>query len=102
MGYAAAKTTLQGVVNWLRSEDNTDSGWKAQTDSAQECLVEMMRILETIEIAQTTAPIRDLGVESRAENLNRTIPHVRTMVRAMREHDRATALTHGEMGFRWL
>jgi hypothetical protein len=60
MGYAAAKTTLQGVVNWLRSEDNTDSGWKAQTDSAQECLVEM-RILETIEIAQTTAPIRDLS-----------------------------------------
>ena len=93
------KTTadlLQGIVRWLNTEPSkNDAEWEAHTQLVQSCLAEMAEITETIES-------RSRGVTSRnipppvVEKVNRAMPHVRSMLTAMREHDRTTALAHAE------
>lgn len=90
------------IIQWLRTDDDSDNGWRAQTDATLYCLSEMVRIMETLETAERTAPTTDGANHLRLENLDRAILHVRTMAKAVRDRDRATALTHGEMAIQWL
>ena len=72
-----------------------DADWQAQTEVVQSCLAEMA------EMSEPTVN-ESMGSTSRyvhrpvADKLNRAMPHVRSMLTAMRDHDRATALAHGE------
>ena len=84
---------IDGVVRWLKTEPSrSDAEWQAHTDLVQGCLEEM-----------TEMPFNpSRGVSPRCvhrpvpHKLNRVMPHVRSMLIGMWEHDHATALAHGE------
>ena len=84
---------IDGVVRWLKTEPSqSDAEWQAHTDLVQGCLEEMTEMFLN--------PSK--GVSPRcvhrpvADKLNRAMPHVRSMLIGMWEHDRTTALAHGE------
>jgi hypothetical protein len=96
MWYGNTKNLLESVVRWLRTEaPQADSEWQAQTDVVQACLEEMVEMSEP-----TVNPAK--GAASRyvhrpvADKLNRAMPHVRSMLTAMRDRDRTSALAHGQ------
>jgi len=102
MWYGSTKSLLESVVRWLKSEvPQDDAEWQTQTDLVQACLAEMAEMSEP-----TVNPSK--GSTSRyvhrpvADKLNRAMPHVRSMMTAMRDRDRATALAHGETTLRRL
>lgn len=102
MWYGSTKSLLESSVRWLKSDTpQADSEWQAQTDLVQTCLAEMVEMSEP-----TVNPAKGAG--SRyvhrpvADRLNRAMPHVRSMLTAMRERDRTTALGHGETALRRL
>jgi hypothetical protein len=72
-----------------------DAEWQAHTDLVQSCLAEMVEITEPTENRSIGATSRDVP-RPVAEKANRAMPHVRSMLTAMRDHDRTTALAHGE------
>jgi hypothetical protein len=96
MWYGNTKSLLESIVRWLKVEVPQDeSEWQAQTDLLQTCLAEMVDMSEP-----TVNPV--MGSGSRyvhrpvVDKLNRAMPHVRSMLTAMRDRDRTTALGHGE------
>ena len=75
---------MNGVVRWLKTEPSSnDAEWQAHTELIQACLEEM------VEMSVNRRPI--------ADKLDRAMPHVRSMLVGMWEHDRLTALAHGEI-----
>ena len=102
MWYGNTKTLLESIVRGLKAEPpQNDAEWQAQTDLVQGCLTEM------VEMSEPTVN-QSMGATSRyvhhpvADKLNRAMPHVRSMLTAMRERDRITALAHGETTLRRL
>ena len=96
MWYGSTKNILESVVRWLRTEapqDETD--WQAQTDIVQACLTEMAEMSEPTVNPPKRGASRYVH-RPVADKLNRAMPHVRSMLTAMRDRDRITALAHGE------
>jgi hypothetical protein len=102
MWYGNTKSLLESIVRGLKTEPpQDDAEWQAQTELVQVCLTEM---------AEMSAPLvhPSMGATSRyvhrpvADKLNRAMPHVRSMLTAMRERDRTTALAHGDTTLRRL
>jgi hypothetical protein len=96
MWYGNTKNLLESIVRQLKNDaPQDDADWQAQTELVQTCLAEMLEMSEP-----TVNP--SMGSSSRyvhrpvADKLNRAMPHVRSMLTAKRERDRATALAHGE------
>jgi hypothetical protein len=86
------KSLINGVVRWLKTEPSSnDAEWQAHTDLVQACLEKM------VEMSESTANANPSKV---ADKLNRAIPHVRSMLIGMWEHDRPRALAHGETTLR--
>jgi hypothetical protein len=78
------KSLLDGVVRWLKTGPSPDDAeWQAHTDLVQVFLAEMVEMSES-----TVNPSK--GAASRyvhrlvADRLNRAMPHVRSMLKAMR------------------
>ena len=96
MWYGNTKSLLESIVRGLKAEPpQDDAEWQAQTELVQACLTEMAEM--------SAPPIHpSMGATSRyvhrpvADKLNRAMPHVRSMLTAMRDRDRTTALAHGE------
>ena len=96
MFYGSTKTLLESIVRGLKTEPpQNDAEWQSQTDLVQACLTEMAEM--------SAPPVHpSMGATSRyvnrpvADKLNRAMPHVRSMLTAMRDRDRTTALAHGE------
>ena len=94
MLYDSTKGLLQSI---LRSLETGDEGrWDDQTESGNACLYEMHQMSgplyrayrsDTNSVAQSRLP----------EKLNRAMPHVRTMVIAIRHKDQATAVVSGRV-----
>ena len=102
MWYGSTKNLLESIVRGLNTEPpQNDAEWQAQTDLVQACLAEM------VEMSEPTAN-PSMGATSRyvhhpvADKLNRAMPYVRSMLTAMRDRDRTTALAHGETTLRRL
>ena len=100
MWYGNTKNLLESVVRRLKTDvPQDDAEWQAQTDPVQACLTEM------VEMSEPTVN-QSMGATSRyvyhpvADKLNRAMPHVRSMLTAMRDRDRTTALAHGETTLR--
>ena len=95
MLYDSTKGLLQSILRSLQAGDETR--WDDQTESGNACLYEMHQMsgphykayrsdrLNANSVAQTSFP----------EKLNRAMPHVRTMVIAIRHKDRTRALESG-------
>ena len=102
MWYGNTKHLLESIVRGLKTEPpQNDAEWQAQTELVQACLTEM------VEMSEPTVN-QSMGATSRyvhhpvADKLNRAMPHVRSMLTAMRDRDRTTALAHGEVTLRRL
>jgi hypothetical protein len=102
MWYGNTKNLLESIVRGLKTEPpQNDAEWQAQTELVQACLTEMVEMSEP-----TVNPSK--GATSRyvhrpvADKLNRAMPHVRSMLMAMRDRDPTTALAHGETTLRRL
>jgi heme exporter protein D len=94
MWYGSTKTLLESVVRQLRTEaPHDDAEWQAQTDLVQKCLAEMTEMSQLV-----VHPLMARRYVHRpvANKLSRAVEHVRSMVTAMQQHDRTTALAHGE------
>jgi hypothetical protein len=96
MWFGSTKNLLDSLVRSLKSEDGQDeAAWQAQTELAQACLSEMIELSQPVHGAANGATSRYVHRPVQ-EKLNRARPHVEAMVAAMRNRDRAKALTHGE------
>ena len=96
MWYGSTKTLLESIVRQLRTETpHDDAEWQTQTDVVQACLAEMIGMSEPIVSPSKGATPRYVH-RPVADKLNRAMPHVRSMLTAMQQHDRTTALAHGE------
>ena len=102
MWYGSPKNLLESIVRGLRTEaPQNDDAWQAQTELVQVCLAEMVEMSEPTVNSANGATSRYVHYPV-ADKLNRAMPHVRSMLTAMREHDRITALAHGETTLRRL
>ena len=96
MFYGNTKSLLESVIRWLKTEAAEDeAAWQAQTDLVQTCLSEMVELSEPILNPSVGATSRYVHRPA-ADKLNRAMPHVRSMLVAMRKRDRVTAMAHGE------
>src|SRR4249919_355361 len=88
------KSLLDGVVLWLKTGPSpNDAEWQAHTDLVQTCLEKMVEMSESTVNPSQGASSRSVH-RSAADKLNRAMPHVRSMLVAMWEHDRTAALAH--------
>jgi hypothetical protein len=92
--YADAKNSLKNVLEWLDGSDH--ARWERQIELGEECRSEMERLARpkyggARKGSHTFGPERDPD----AGRLDRAIPHVRAMLSAMRNRNRAAALEHG-------
>jgi hypothetical protein len=94
MFYGSTKTLLESIVRGLKIEPpQSEAEWQAQTELVQNCLSEMVEMSEpTVHPSMRTRYVH----RPVADKLNRAMPHVRSMLTAMRDRDRTTALAHGE------
>jgi hypothetical protein len=102
MWYGNTKNLLESIVRGLKTEHpQNDAEWQAQTDLVQACLAEMAEMSEPTVNSANGATSRYVH-HPVADKLNRAMPHVRSMLTAMRDRDRTTALAHGETTLRRL
>ena len=94
MLYDSTKVLLRGI---LRSLHNTEKeGWDDHVESGGECLYEMHQMARPLyqgyrADAWNRAPVL-IPVHERA---SRAIPHVKSMMRAIRRKDQAAAIQSG-------
>ena len=98
MLYDSTKSLLQGILRSLETVD--DTGWDDQTESGTACLYEMHQMSGSMHTPYKPDKLNAASQSpgNLAEKLTRAIPHVRTMVIAIRHKDRATALESGKAG----
>ena len=102
MWYGNTKSLLESIVRWLSTEPSqNDTEWQSQTELVQSCLAEMVEMSEPIVNPSKGATSRYVH-RPVADKLNRAMPHVRSMLIAMQDRDRTTALAHGETTLRRL
>ena len=76
----------------LQSLERADEiAWDDHAESGKECLYEMYQMTGPGVTAAAGMPI--------CENLATAIPHVKSMLSAIRRQDRATAIEHGKAAF---
>jgi len=96
MLYDSTKSLLLAILRSL--ETGGDTGWDDQTESGNSCLYEMHQMSGSQ--YQPYKPERlnanSLAQNHLAEKLTRAIPHVRTMVIAIRHKDQTQALESGK------
>jgi hypothetical protein len=85
MLYNSTKTLLSSILQSLEKSD--DIAWDDHAESGKECLYEMF---------QMTTLAAEPPV---CENLRTAIPHLKSMLRAIRSQDRAMAIEHGKAAF---
>jgi hypothetical protein len=94
--YAGSKDSLKSILEWLEGTD--DGGWEDRIELGEECRSDMERMARPMYRRDKTGSRSAQGPERNpyAERLNRAIPHIRAMLTAMRNRNRATALEHGK------
>jgi hypothetical protein len=96
MWYGNTKSLLESIVRGLKTEPpQNEAEWQAQTELVQGCLAEMVKMSERTVNPSMRATSRYVH-RPVADKLNRAMSHVRSMLTAMRERDRITAMAHGE------
>ena len=94
--FADSKDSLKSILAWLAGTDR--AGWERQIELGEACRSEMERMARPIYRGAKARSHTAQGPERNpdAGKLNRAIPHVRAMLTAMRNRNRAAALEHGQ------
>jgi hypothetical protein len=94
MLYDSTKVLLRGMVRSLQSPDK--EGWDDHVESGGECLYEMHQMARPLYKGyRTDALNRTPTLVPVYERAARAIPHVKTMVRAIRRKAQAAAVESG-------
>jgi len=96
MLYDSTKTLLQSILRVLETGD--ESRWDDQIESGNACLYEMHQMAGPMYKAYRTdsGNANSVAQSSLPEKLYRAMPHVRSMVIAIRHRDRTSALDSGK------
>lgn len=96
MLYDSTKSLLQSILWSLETGDETR--WDDQTESGNECLYEMHQMSEPLYKAYRSDKLNanSLVQSTLPDKLSRAMPHVRTMVIAIRHKDQPRALESGK------
>jgi hypothetical protein len=96
MLYDSTKNLLQSILQSLETGD--EALWDDQTESGNACLYEMHQMSGRLYKAYKSDNLNAHSVvqSSLPEKLNRAMPHVRTMVIAIRNKDQSRALESGK------
>lgn len=96
MLYDSTKTLLQSILRALETGD--ESRWDDQTESGNACLYEMHQMSKPLYQGYKTDTLHAKlqAQTSLPEKLSRAMPHVRSMVIAIRHRDRTRALESGK------
>jgi hypothetical protein len=99
MLYESTKGLLQSILGSLETGDETK--WDDQTESGNACLYEMHQMSGPLYKAYRSDKLNANSVTQSGfpEKLNRAMPHVRTMVIAIRHKDQNRALESGRVAF---
>jgi hypothetical protein len=91
---ADAKNSLKNILDWLDGKDEAE--WERQIELGEDCRSDMERLARP-KYSGARKGSHQFGPERdpNAAKLNRAIPHVRAMLAAMRNRNRAAALEHG-------
>lgn len=94
--YDDSKTSLKNILEWLDGTDETE--WDRQIQLGEECRSDMERMARPIYTGAKARSHGALGPERgpNAGKLDRAIPHVRAMLHAMQNRNRAAAVEHGK------
>ena len=94
MLYESTRVILRGILRSLQSADKV--GWDDQVEAGGECLYEMHQMARPLYHGYRTDAVNRgpafVPVHQRAA---RAIPHVKSMVRAIRRKDQAAAAESG-------
>lgn len=95
MLYDSTKTLLQSILRDL--EVPQEVGWDDQIESGKQCLYEIYQMSRPSYRAYKTEnlPSKSGVYNPVSEKLTRAVPHVKSMLSAMRRKDRAAALESG-------
>jgi hypothetical protein len=95
MLYESTKSLLQSIVQSLETGDQTR--WDDRTESGNACLYEMHQMCKPLYKAYQSDRLsaNSEGHSTIPESVNRAIPHVRTMVIAIRHKDQTRAIASG-------
>ena len=96
MLYDSTKSLLQSILWSLETGDETR--WDDQTESGNACLYEMHQMSGALYKAYRSdrLNVNSLVQSTLPDKLNRAMPHVRTMVIAIRHKDQTRALESGK------
>src|SRR5271157_2979350 len=96
MLYDSTKGLLQSILQALETGDETR--WDDQTESGNACLYEMHQMSGALYKAYRSDSVNanSLVQSTLPDKLNRAMPHVRTMVIAIRHKDQTRALESGK------
>jgi len=96
MLYDSTRSLLQGILRSLETGDQTR--WDDRTESGNACLYEMHQMSKPLYKAYRSDGLKaDSLVQSTLrDRLDRAMPHVRTMVIAIRHKDEIRALESGK------
>ena len=89
------RSTKAALVNILQSLETVDeSVWDDQNESGKYCLLEMHQMSAASYRGHNT---EGLDAASASLRMRRAIPHVNSMLRAIRRKDQAAALESGKL-----
>jgi hypothetical protein len=93
MLYDSTKVLVHGILQSLR---NSDQGWDDHVESGGECLYEMHQMARPrYQGYRADAANRTPSLVPVYERAARAIPHLKSMVKAIRRKDRAAAVESG-------
>jgi hypothetical protein len=95
MLYDSTKILLQSILHSLETADGAK--WDDQNESGKQCLYEMYQMSKPLYKGYKTegSQGKTAVLVPVSENVNRAIPHVKAMLRAIRHQDRTAALQSG-------
>ena len=91
--YNSTKTLLQGIVQSLESGDAAE--WDDQLESLRSCLYEMHQMSRPLYRAYKTDGHGAPAQAIQSDRLNQAVPHVKSMLSAIRRRDYAAAVESG-------
>jgi hypothetical protein len=95
MLYDSTKTLLRSMLRSLQSTENI--GWDDQIEAGGTCLYEIHQMARPLYKGYRTDPVKGSPVLVPVyERAARAIPHVKSMVKAIRRKDQAMAVQNGE------
>jgi hypothetical protein len=97
MLYDSTKTLLRTIIQSL---DATDAvAWDDQIASAQDCVFEMHQMNHAVPMVLGNEGIKKRlpATNAHRERLDRAMPHVKSMMIAIRRRDRSAALESGKL-----